>query len=991
MLSLERSLERGALLEAAILAKKGFADLPSVGEGEAFADWRASVEANLVRRLRGRATATWDRAVERGDWDAARDAAEALYIIEPLGVDVLEKVIEARGRTGELERAEHAYTAYMESLEANREPAARVSGAIRRVRRALDRPDPTQPRASLTPLIGRKDALEAARSLFDDMDEGRFGFVLIGGESGIGKTRLLQELHREARFKNLRCLTAQAVELESRIPLNPLIDAFREVDLHAHLEALGPPWSAVIGAVLPAGTLPEPAAKLPPIHERALPRRLLDALSLLCQRLSHEQPTVLFIDDLHWVDATTIAALQFMQRRWTRGSFGVVATVRIDLVGREHPVAKYLSKTEGLPLRRIDLRELSLHEGMQLVRQLGGGGIDEECSRRICALAGLHPIYLTELTRDYIGGRLSLPDLPTAELMIPVSLEQMLGARLQQLDDRSMKVAGYLAVGARPMRVETLAALAGIAIDDVADAIETLRRAGLVESERDRVRIVHELFRSAIYRHLGEVRRALSHRTYAAHIVAEGTADAVGELAIHYDRAGECELAARYGWLAADRAMETGTVAEAAHFYQLVTGNEQGAERRAEAMAGHARALHLARDIARGNPMLELAADRLRAVGRAAEALRLEIKRVEGLAEMGTIPIVMLSESLAHLKGQAARSADWEAMALALDVELHLLHRAGDVPGIGRVFGEMREVAGMGSTEATILANAGLALGVLFGDPKEALEAARLAVSLSPESRDYRLLALIRLMVVLHYQGMLEMPESAPIIAEARALAERSGDVLLRFSIESNLAVASLDAGDIERAEVLMGRATVLLGAAVMDISRFNQTNNLAELALAQREYGKASDAFTEAASYLGPTMPSYMQDLVNAGMGLCALETGDLAEARRREQELPPVPETWHFDPTTIVAFRARLLDRRGRHLEALELLESSAKDLRSRLVLAWFKIRSLQVRLMIRRKVDGARSVALEAKTEAAYLCLSDRVEEFDSLLNSGGAMKS
>ncbi len=168
-----------------------------------------------------------------------------------------------------------------------------------------------------------------------------------------------------------------------------------------------------------------------------------------------------------------------------------------------------------------------------------------------------------------------------------------------------------------------------------------------------------------------------------------------------------------------------------------------------------------------------------------------------------------------------------------------------------------------------------------------------------------------------------------------------------------------------------------------MDISRFNQTNNRAELALAHHDFAGAAGLFREAATYLGPTMPAYMLDLVTAGLGLCALETGDLREARRREQELRDLPANWHFDPTTILTFRVRLLDRRGRHREALDMLEWSAGDLERRLVLAWFKVRALQVRLMKRRKVPGARDLAVEAMQRANELCLDYRAEEFAGML--------
>jgi tetratricopeptide (TPR) repeat protein len=206
----------------------------------------------------------------------------------------------------------------------------------------------------------------------------------------------------------------------------------------------------------------------------------------------------------------------------------------------------------------------------------------------------------------------------------------------------------------------------------------------------------------------------------------------------------------------------------------------------------------------------------------------------------------------------------------------------------------------------------------------------------------------------------------------------------MRFSIESNLAVALMDAGDLERAQVQMAYSSTLLGAAVMDLNRFNQANNRAELALAQDEFQTAEEAYREASTYLGLTTPSYAQDLITAGLGICALETGDLSEARRCELSLPEHPSSWYFDPTTILAFESRLLDRRGHTDEALGLLESSAADLQERLELAWLKVRALQVRLMVKRRRTGALALAVEGRDRAAYLRLDHRATEFERMLS-------
>jgi DNA-binding SARP family transcriptional activator len=988
----EQGLANGSLLDSALLARRGFAPLSHGSVSEDYDDWREATGTAQLRRLRVQALARWDRANTEGDWLTAKDAAEALYALDPREADAVLRMIDILAKLGQPESAEKAFVEYRAALPPGAEPASDLIDAIQRVRRLKEASYSfLGPADSEVPLIGRRDALARARTVFDEVEAGRFGFVLIGGESGIGKTRMLRELHREAVLRDFRCLEAQAAELECRIPLNPLLDALKAVDLKPHLRELGAPWDAVVAAMLPMGTLDQPTVAPPPIQDSALPRRLLDAFALLFESLAAERPTLLFLDDFQWADATTVAALQFMQRRWSGGSLGVIATIRPELVGSEDPVARYLSsRNDGLGINRVDLAELTLAEALHLVDHIGNGEIGHELAQRICALAGLHPLYLTELARDYLAGRLRLPELPVHDVTIPVSLKQILDSRLTYLTDRALKIAGMLAVAARPMPLGDAGRLVGLSLDLAADAVDELRRARLIEYERDRVRIAHELFRSAIYRHMSEPRRAINHRAVAEHMEAGAAVDAAGELATHYARAGETEKAAKYGWSAAERAMESGAAAEAAHFYQLVTENDRDPLRRAEATAAQARALYLTRDINRANPLLELAASRLSAVGKPAEALRLEIRRVEGLAEVGAASLADLLERLASIKTQARERKDWEGVALALDAELHLLHRTGDVGAIQSVFREMREVAGRGSHEASVLCCAGLALGVLFDDPHEALESARRAVALTEQGRSYRLRALLRLMVVLQYRGMLELPESKPLIREAQGLARRSGDVLMHFSIESNLAVAALDAGDLESAEAQLARASALTGSADMDLNRFIQANNKAELLLAQNHFAGAKQSYAEAASYAGVTTPSYLMDLVHAGIGLCALETGNMSEARRREEEIHAPPDRWHFDPTTILAFRSRLLERRQNSKGAIDLLDAAADNLADRLVLAWLKVRALQVRAL--RKVGSVRAQALaaEALSLATQLRLAHRIDEFATLLREADSIR-
>jgi hypothetical protein len=590
---------------------------------------------------------------------------------------------------------------------------------------------------------------------------------------------------------------------------------------------------------------------------------------------------------------------------------------------------------------------------------------------------------VTEIAKDFRAGRLKLPQLPVDEVEIPVSLQEILRRRVGLLSPTATKVAGLLAVRSRAMRLTEIADLTGLPLEHCADCTEELKELRLADMSGNMVRIAHELFRSALYQHLSDARRAVLHRSIAEHLSSLDEAVPEGEMAMHYARAGERAPAVRYGWAAATSAIESGAVAEAAYFFDLVVQNEDDAGKRAIATAELARALHLGRAIERANPILELASVRLREVGDPNRALRMDIRRVEGLAEADAAPSAELLHRLDAIKREAQDLGDWEALALGLDVELHLRHNLEDFPGISDLFRAMKQVVAEGPPEAGAVAHSGLALGILFGDPQSAMDHGRLAVELCDSRSEHRLRSLLRLLLVLQYQGRFYTAEAQSLVNEATTLAKTSGDLLLRFSLESNIAVAHLDAGNLDAAEVSMVKSTKMLGSAELDMNRFNQAINAGELALAQADFHRASEMFRLASEFVGTKTPSYAANLVRSGLGFCALEFGDLTKARRLEDELDPDPPRWYFDPTLLVSFRSRMDELRGNLRPASDRLAAATRAVQERLVLAWLKLMRNRIRILRRLGSTEAGELVTQALEVSEELRLEHRAKEFRYIL--------
>ncbi|MCG6954695.1 MAG: AAA family ATPase [Gemmatimonadetes bacterium] len=977
------ALARGDLRRALQLQTLDFAGRIRRPPGEAFEDWLEGKRERFRRELREAAALRWDQSYPTGDWNAACDAAEVLHALDPSNEQAVRMVIEARARTGGPEGAEAAYLDFLEGLDTGHRPAPETLELMERVRRlARDTPAPGAGgahREARVPLIGRETELGAARDALDRVRAGAFEFVLLKGEAGIGKTRLLEEITREAQLKGFRCLRASPVELEQRIPLNPLVDALAGADAKRHVLALDDPWKAVLSAVLPYQEPGEDPLPVPRVEESRLSRRLYEAFSILFSRMAAGEPTLLVVDDIQWADATTVAVLQFTQRRWRSGAFGVMAAMRPESGRADEDIGKYLDPGGDLAVTPIDVGDLDADGAMRLVRAVAGEPVSVEAVQGIMDLGGCNPFYLIELTRDYVAGRLALPDTPRDGVTIPISLRQLVDARIEHLSEDAVRAASVMATWGSPLRLVDLAAVTNVRMEQCVGVVEELARWGFVEQSLDTVRFAHALFRSAFYSRLNEARKVLLHEMVAERLVSRQPPPC-DELALHFARAARAEGAVQFGRQAATNAMENGALAEAAYFFQIVVENEREARGKAEATADLARALQMKHEIARANPLLELAATRLRSVGNENRALRMDIHRVKGLAEVAASPLPDLLDRLATIKTTARTVEDWEALALALDAELQLLHRGGMVEKIRSLFAEVRECAAKPEPAVASVANASLALNVLFGDREEGLKSAEKAVAMAERTQDpgALLLAFNRLVLVLAFEGRLYLPGATAVLERAQQVAESYGDLQLRFDLACNEGVFYLDAGDLEPATDAIDRAAALIDGAEAPRLHYSVACNRGEIELERRSFADARRYFDAAEAALRRSSPAWHAAVASAGIGLAALHTGAIAEATRREAELPPDPPSWYFDPTLILSFRARMLERRRQPAEAVALLRRQADGLAVRQPLPLVRTEILASRISRRAGLVQDQRASDRALVLAQRFGLATRARE-------------
>src|SRR5919201_943795 len=170
-------------------------------------------------------------------------------------------------------------------------------------------------RVTSSRFIGRTRELAELEAAIRDASDGRPSLAFIAGESGVGKTRLLNELERRALDADVRVLTGDCVALgEDELPYAPIVAALRSLtrDGDPVLDELGPATRAGLASLLPE--LARPGGEEEPERDDPSQGRVFEALLTLLDRLGRDTPVVLAIEDLHWADASTRALLVFLAR-----------------------------------------------------------------------------------------------------------------------------------------------------------------------------------------------------------------------------------------------------------------------------------------------------------------------------------------------------------------------------------------------------------------------------------------------------------------------------------------------------------------------------------------------------------------------------------------------------------------------------------------------------------------------------------------------------
>ncbi len=619
-----------AALEAALVLARG-----EVLEDEPYGTWAVRVREVYRERVLRTLVDAAEAALAEGDTTKALAHAEQAMIRDRACERAYRTAMRAHDALGRPDEALAVYQRCRAALseELGVEPQAETNDlrdALRRGRRPkrpAQRATQARARATEVPLLGRSGdlailELAAKRTLEQSPPQG--ALVLIEGEAGIGKTRLLDEL--VARVTPGRIGRARAVALERDLAFAPLADALRSLAPDAVGDRERYP---ALGEILP---------ELPPPDLPASAAMRTRAFESLVRLLEDHAPLALVLDDLQWADASSLSALAYVVRRCATSAVLIVGAFRSEEVEVEHPLRRLDAKVH-LELQPLTSGELASLELPGLHEKTGG-----------------NPLLVVEYARALDEGG-----------EMPAGLRDAILARSRGAGADAHRVLAVASILGRSFDPEVLSRMLDADVVSTVERLEALASRRLLAACGDRFDFRHDLIREVLAHSLSAARRKHLHARALEALEVAG-ADP-GELAHHAEAAGAHERALRYSIRAGEAARARWANVESAAHYERALRVATEHPDVLEPTARHTLELSVARALTMIGRVEEAEAAVARALA-SAEARRDDRVLFEALEAQG----------IARQRGASAPS---EALAVG-ERALEVARRIGDPAILGR-------------------------------------------------------------------------------------------------------------------------------------------------------------------------------------------------------------------------------------------------------------------------------------------------------------------
>jgi len=664
------------------------------------------------------------------------------------------------------------------------------------LRRSVPRRRPGRGGEEPLPLLGREALLARAQTALDEASSGRGRIVLFSGESGVGKTRMLNAVADAARGRGARVARGGCREAGGPAfapwsqALESLFAASSDAELAPLADSATGAWLALLVPMLR-----ERLPSLAPIEPDELHRpesrwSCFGAVARVLSAAAAVRPLVLLLDDLHWADVATLRLVEFLLSDLPRHAILIVGAYRDERFAPTHPLAALVGEAARLEVGEV-LRVERLAQGdvARILAALVGRPPPTAVAQAVHARTAGNPFFVVQVAREIAPKHADAPVAwEEALARVPTAVRQVVSGHLARLGERTRDVLALAAVAGPEFDLALAQRASEHAPDDVLDALEEAVAARILEEvpgAPGRLRFVHALIHEAITIDLPRLRGARLHRAVGEALEALFAGDAeppAASLAHHFHEAAEVGAAVpalRWAIRAGDMEMRQAAYEEAAVHYEHALSRLGSVALEPRPRFELLLALGRARHLGLGDYV------RAREAFRAAAAVARELCDPGRLAEAALAYATIPQSSVPEVDGPCRAVLE---DALGAQPPEAALARARLRARLGAFLAnEPRH-----QSEAVELATSALASARELDDPRTILEA---------------LLALQR---ALRLQGRTSPLERLTLSAEAAGLATRVGDAILETIVHGQRITPYLELGQGPDADAEIGHYVAL-------------------------------------------------------------------------------------------------------------------------------------------------------------------------------------